>query len=293
MTVTTLDAALWLVARGFPVFPADHPGTRYCTGIGRGHDPKTCIDRGKHPCVRFSTTYATDERQVQRAFDGRLRNVAVPVGKVPGPDGAQLLVIDSDRPDAIEDTAAALGEQWLPTMRVTTAKGYHDYLWAPGDAPLGLGLGALRGKFDGDVRAGNAYVIGPGSVHASGVVYEPVDPEQPPVPAPGWLLDALTSRPAPTPGPVRRPGAAAPVRRRSATLTGLVKYVLDSREGQRPGRNERLYWAAQKAFKDARQRGLDLRAVEDAMFEAATYVGLGEAEARHAIKSACNARNAR
>jgi putative DNA primase/helicase len=196
---TPLDGALWLTSRGFAVFPVDHPGLQRCAGIGQGHDPATCTQRGKHPAVAFTRSHARTEQQAVALFGGQLRNVGVAVGACRGPGGEQLLVVDSDRPGAIEDTAARLGHAHTPTMRVHTAKGHHDYYWAPADAPLGNGLGILRGQFDGDVRAGNAYVIGPGSVHATGVIYELDDPEQAPVPAPAWLLTALQTKPATAP----------------------------------------------------------------------------------------------
>lgn len=198
---TPLDGALWLVRHGFAVFPVDHPGLTQCAGIGRGHDPQTCADRGKHPAVTFTTRHVRDEGLVRDHFglDTHPRNVGVFVGGTTGPAGEQLLVVDSDRPGAIEDVAAQLGHDWSPTMRVTTAKGYHDYLWAPADMKLGNRLGSLQGAFDGDVRAGNAFVIGPGSVHATGVVYTLANPEQPPMAAPEWLLTALTARATPPP----------------------------------------------------------------------------------------------
>lgn len=198
---TPLDGALWLIRHGFAVFPADHPGLERCAGIGRGHDPNTCTQRGKHPAVTFTKRHTRDEGLARQWFgiDQHPRNVGVAVGACTGPDGTQLLVVDSDRTGAIEDTAARLGHQHTPTMRVRTAKGHHDYYWAPANAQLGNGLGTLRGLFDGDVRAGNAYVIGPGSIHATGVIYELDDPEQPPVAAPAWLLTALQTRPAPAP----------------------------------------------------------------------------------------------
>lgn len=195
IAATPIEGALWLIRHRFHVFTADHPGLDRCAGIGRGHDPATCVDRGKHPSVAFTKSHTLDEAQVRRDFGGQLRNVGVFVGGCTGPDGEQLLVVDSDRPRALEDVAAALGQAHTPTMRVLTAKGHHDYYWAPAGAKLGNGLGSLKGKFDGDVRAGNAYVIGPGSVHATGVVYTLEDAEQPPVAAPAWLLTALQTRP--------------------------------------------------------------------------------------------------
>ena len=200
-TMTPLEGALWLVQHGFAVFPADHPGADHCSGVGRGHDPVTCTDRGKHPTVPFTRGNTADETEARRMFSGPLRNVGVAVGACTGPEGARLLVVDSDRPGAIEDIAAALGEKHTPTMRVHTAKGHHDYYWAPADMQLGNGLGLLKGKFDGDVRAGNAYVIGPGSLHATGVIYTLESAEQPPEAAPEWLLTALQTRPTPPPAP--------------------------------------------------------------------------------------------
>jgi len=196
---TPLDGALWLIRHGFAVFPVDHPGLEQCAGIGQGHDPATCTHRGKHPAVAFTRTHARDEQQVHALFGTQLRNVGVAVGATTGPAGQQLLVVDSDRPGALEDAAHALGQQHVTTMRVHTAKGHHDYYWAPAHLKLGNGLGTLKGQFDGDVRAGNAYVIGPGSVHATGVIYELDNPDQPPVAAPDWLLTALTTKPAPAP----------------------------------------------------------------------------------------------
>ncbi|MER6252901.1 DUF3987 domain-containing protein [Streptomyces sp. NPDC001584] len=193
---TPLSGALWLAERQFVVFAADHPGAERCAGIGYGHDANTCTDRGKHPAEPFTKATLRDEHEVRRLFAGAPRNVGVYVGGSRGAYGEQLLVMDSDRPGAIEDTAKALGHEHTPTMRVHTAKGHHDYYWAPPGASLGNGLGALKGKFDGDVRAGNAYVIALGSVHATGVVYTLENPEQPPVAAPAWLLEALQARPS-------------------------------------------------------------------------------------------------
>lgn len=192
---TPVEGAARLAERAFALFPADHPALPQCSGIGKWHDPATCEQRGKHPSVKFTTEHTTDPNEIRRQLTRRPQNYGVYVGACRGPADARLFVVDSDRPGAIEDVAKARGETWLTTMRVLTAKGYHDYLWGPADLELGNGLGALKGEFDGDVRAGNAYVIGPGSVHQTGIIYTLENPEQPPVQAPAWLLDALTARP--------------------------------------------------------------------------------------------------
>lgn len=275
--MNTLDAALWLAGRNFHVFRADHPGRDRCAGVGRAHDAESCADRGKHPAVAFTRTHTADPEQVKRWFSDQLWNVGVAVGACRGPAGEHLLVVDSDRPGAIEDAAASFGYAHTLTMRTITSKGYHDYYWAPASMRLGNGLGALRGRFDGDVRAGNAYVIGPGSVHATGVIYEVFDPEQPPVQAPPWLLEALTARPV---TPQVRRTADRSVARRGGRLTGLIRFVLDSPAGER---NSRLYWAARRAFE---QESAADSSVASALLDAATHIGLPESEARQTITSA-------
>jgi hypothetical protein len=274
INVAPVEGALWLVRHGFPVFPCDHPATPRCTGLH-----KTCDgSRGKHPAVAFTRAWTLDERKVQETFARGLRNPAVAVGACSGPNGTRLLVVDSDRPGAIEDVTGAYGQPWPATMRVRTAKGHHDYLWVPAALQLGNGLGALQGQFDGDVRAGNAYVIGPGALHASGALYELEDPERPPVRAPSWLLDALVARPkfvarGKTWWDASHPEGYDRVR-------GLVAFVLDSPRGTR---NNRLFWAACRAAEDAQDGRED---AQGALLQAAIEAGLDEREARDTIRSA-------
>lgn len=268
--MTPLDGALWLIRHGFPVFPCDHPELKRCAGLH-----KTCDgSRGKHPAAAFTRAWTLEERRVHETFARGLRNPAVAVGACSGPEGAQLLVMDSDRPGAIEDVARAHGQEWPSTMRVLTAKGHHDYLWAPRELKLGNGLGTLQGRFDGDVRAGNAYVIGPGARHASGAVYELYATGQPPVPAPSWLLDALVTRPVYAARRTRWRDASYPA---SGSARGLVAFVLESRPGTR---NNRLFWAACRAAEDG------IEDAQDALLQAAVQAGLDERGAAATIRSA-------
>ncbi|MFD6822486.1 bifunctional DNA primase/polymerase [Streptomyces sp. NPDC060085] len=271
-----LGGALWLVRHGFPVFPCDHPEAPRCVGLH-----KTCDgSRGKHPAVAFTRAWTLDERKVHETFARGLRNPAVAVGACSGPDGSRLLVVDSDRRGAIEDVAAACGETWPATMRVWTAKGHHDYLWAPAALRLGNGLGTLQGRFDGDVRAGNAYVIAPGALHATGVLYELDDHERPPLFAPAWLLDALVTKPQYAPRRTHWQNASRGVPGQPRGVRGLAAFVLDSRPGDR---NNRLFWAACRAAEDARDGGED---AQDALMDAAVRAGLSEQEAATTIRSA-------
>lgn len=270
---TPLDGALWLVGHGFAVFPVDHPGLDQCAGIGKGHDPAVCDQRGKHPAVAYTKVHTRDADQARALLGHQLRNVGVFVGGTTGPVGEQLLVVDSDRHGALEDAAAALGEQHVPTMRVHTAKGHHDYYWAPAGLKLGNSLGLLKGRFDGDVRAGNAYVIGPGSVHATGVIYELDDPDQPPVAAPAWLLTALTTKPAPAPTPA---GPAAPAPLAPERLDAYTRRALNDE-------CDRIARAA-----DGEQNNQ----LNESAFSIGTLVAAGaltEAEARQALLAAARA----
>jgi putative DNA primase/helicase len=274
---TPIDGAMWLIAHGFAVFPVDHPGLDQCAGVGDGHDPATCTQRGKHTAVAFTRTYARDEQQARALFGNQLRNVGVAIGACTGPDGMQLLVVDSDEPGALEETAARLGHQHTPTMRVHTAKGHHDYYWAPADLRLGNRLGALRGQFTGDVRAGNAYVIGPGSVHATGVIYELDSVDQPPVAAPAWLLTALTAK---------THGAATPTPAAPATPPALHVDQLDA--------YTRSAVQAECNAIAAAADGEQNNRLNTAAFNLGTLVGAGaltETEARHALLAAARAGN--
>ncbi|MFC9051816.1 bifunctional DNA primase/polymerase [Streptomyces anthocyanicus] len=271
--MTPLDGALWLIRHRFATFPADHPAVPRCAGLH-----KTCDgSRGKHPAVAFTRGWTLNEAKARETFGRGLRNPAVAVGACSGPEGWRLLVVDSDRPGAIEDVASACGEHWPATMRVRTAKGHHDYLWYPPALKLGNGLGQLQGQFDGDVRAGNAYVIGPGALHATGVLYELDDPERPPVQAPAWLLDALVTKPTYAARRTRWTNASRPA---PSGTRGLVAFVLDSPQGKR---NNRLFWAACRAAEDARDGHED---AQDALLSAAVQAGLSEREAAATIRSA-------
>ncbi|MFI5664625.1 phage/plasmid primase, P4 family [Streptomyces sp. NPDC051684] len=274
---TPIDGAMWLIHHGFAVFPVDHPGLDQCAGIGDGHDPATCTQRGKHPAVAFTRTHARDEQQARALFGNQLRNVGIYVGATAGPDGMQLLVVDSDEPGALEETAARLGRQHTPTMRVHTAKGHHDYYWAPANLRLGNRLGALRGQFNGDVRAGNAYVIGPGSVHATGVIYELDNPDQPPVTAPGWLITALTTKTHTTP----TPAPAAPPAPLAVNVDQLDAYTRSAVQ-------------AECNAIAAAAEGDQNNQINTSAFNIGTLVGAGaiaEAEARHLLLAAARAGN--
>lgn len=97
--------------------------------------------------------------------------------------------------------------------------------------PLGNSIGALAGRGI-DVRGNGGFVVGPGSIHHTGVRYTPVDATAPVMSAPDWLAAALHTPPATALGrPVLRLRGSL-----DARLRGLVATVLEAKEGERNNR---------------------------------------------------------
>jgi len=264
-----LDVALWLQSRhGMHVFAVDHPGRPECGGSHRECDGQ----RGKHPRGQWSRL-ATISPAVIRAMlaDGPW-NIGVACKQ------SRLLVVDEDAPDAFPAYAASVGAIIEPTLAVETAKGRHFYFRQQAGTPLGNGRGALAG-WGIDVRGGGGglggYVVGPGSVHATGVIYTPVDSASPILPVPGWLAEAF--RP-----PV--PEQARPARAGSTftALKGLVRVVLEAKEGER---NSRLYWSSCRAAGLVSGGRVDEATATAVLVDAAARIGLPEPEALRTVAS--------
>jgi hypothetical protein len=273
-------AAVWLQRHiGAAVFPVDHPGLPRCAGSHRPGEP--CDGkRGKHPACRWTEASTTDPEAITAALAGRLRNIGIDTRK------SGLLVVDEDEHGAFTRYEASSGQQVPETFTVSTAAGRHFYFRQPAGDPLGNGTGALAG-WPIDIR-GRGYVVAPGSVHETGVIYTPADPRVPVAPAPGWLVTALRS---PGPGarfqqPAQRRIPVGSVRGR---LRGLLAVVLDSTPpaGDRKGnRNERLYWAACKAAEMVTAGELDQGTAVRVLTEAGESTGLGRGAVAATIASA-------
>ena len=212
--VTPLDAAEMFTARGWVVFPADHPdaGT-HCTGTARACREQRCkaerdpAQRGKHPRVRWGEiTTPADSATLRRWFgrDAVPANVAIACG----PSG--LLIVDEDEPGAFARFCASVGHRVPDTFTVQTYRGLHYYFTVPTDVhtgervPVGNAPGALA-AWHCDVRGGasasaerGGYVITAGSTHASGIVYTAPDPYREALEAPEWLIEAILSGPPAT-----------------------------------------------------------------------------------------------
>jgi hypothetical protein len=132
------------------------------------------------------------------------------------------------------------------------------------------------------VRGEGGYVVGPGSRTLAGrYLLAPGTADVPPAPAPEALLRLAAPPVVPEERRPRHAGPRHPAEKRAAAL---VRFVLDSREGERNGR---LFWAACRAY-DA---GVG-DALAPALVTAAVHTGLGEREAAATVASAGRLRTA-
>ena len=138
------DRALDLRARGFSVIPL--------------------IFGDKKPAVRWEW-YQGHHASVETvaAWFRSPRNIGIVTGAISG-----VVVVDVD-----SDEAGQWAETHLPhtPMRTKTAKGEHWFYRHPG---VPVPNRAHVGDMGLDVRGDGGYVVGPGSLHPSGVVYEAV-----------------------------------------------------------------------------------------------------------------------
>jgi Bifunctional DNA primase/polymerase, N-terminal len=269
--------------RGLPVFPIgrkkmpairsphhdDPPGTQKCRGEC-GHP-----GHGVHDAT-------LDEQRLAELFAAAPH--ATGYGIACGRGEHPLLGVDLDRKNGVDgvESLRALADEHgfeVPETVViaTPSRGFH--LWFTG--PVGARVQNSAGKLGPgiDVRGYGGYLVGPGSWTPKGVYR--IAEMHPIARLPLGLLNLMT--PTPVQQPAARAPRALPARQRSAALTGLVKFVLDSHDGQR---NARLYWAAARGFEHARHGLVDEQAVTGALVEAASRTGLSEAEAWHTVRSA-------
>jgi hypothetical protein len=188
---TPLAAARAARSRGWRPFPLDHPAHPHCIGA---HQNVPCDgQRGKHPTGGWATQAASapTDGMLHLWFSGELHNVGIACG----PSG--LVVLDEDELNALSKLAAKLGHTLPKTYRVRTARGWHYYFAAPTDRIIGNRSGALK-HYGIDVRGGKGgggYVVGAGSLHASGVIYEAEDPDAALAPLPDWIVEQIETVP--------------------------------------------------------------------------------------------------
>ncbi|MCQ8190635.1 bifunctional DNA primase/polymerase [Streptomyces rugosispiralis] len=162
------------------------------------------------------------------------------------------------------------------TVTVLTPSGGR-HLWLCGPPGLAVPNSAGRLAPGIDIRGLGGYLVGPGSYAShGGYRLAPGSPAWAPAPVPTALL-RLLAPPRPAPPRSYRPGPLFP-EPHPAALEGLVRFVRASREGQR---NDRLFWAACRAYETG--AGPELA---PALIEAALDTGLPAREARATVASA-------
>ncbi|WP_435240663.1 bifunctional DNA primase/polymerase [Streptomyces cucumeris] len=182
----------------------------------------------------------------------------------------------TDGPAALARLAREHGFTVPRTVTVLTPGGGR-HLWLSGPPGLTVPNSAGRLAPGVDIRGAGGYLVGPGSTAArGGYRLAPGSPVWTPAPVPPALLRLL--RP---PAPARRPlapGGSRPPEPRPAALTALVRFVRESREGQR---NTRLFWAACRAY----ETGAGAQLAPD-LVQAAVDTGLTCREAQATVASA-------
>jgi hypothetical protein len=177
------DAAHALAAADIYIFPVDHPGLDQCAGVGKDHSPWHPDHRGKHPAVKWDSGASTSKHNIDYWWRDEPRNVAIHCGK------SGLLVVDEDAAGEFDRFAADHGVEIPETYAVTTAHGRHFYFADTEGGALGNHEGAF-GSYAINIRSGNGYVVGPSSLHETGVIYTP-DGVLTIAPLPSWIPDAI------------------------------------------------------------------------------------------------------
>lgn len=280
-----LDNALQAAERGFGVFPLsrnkvpaipsphekDHrcSGLRECGAFGHGvGDASTCPDiiRAGFEQARHAAGYG----------------IACGAGPLP------LIGIDLDRKNGVDGVeellqlAAKNGFTIPQTVTVCTPSG-GLHLWFTGPAGTSVPNSASRVAPGIDVRGTRGYLVGPGSRGKAGeyVIHHITTTEPTVHPIPEQLLTLLM--PPPRAAVFQQPRRPRPAGQRHSPLDGLVRFVASASQGNR---NDRLFWAAARAWEHVRDGHLAAGDVEVALVSAAVGVGLGERDAERTVASA-------
>ncbi|GAA1528502.1 bifunctional DNA primase/polymerase [Streptomyces albidochromogenes] len=272
-----LNSALYAIERGYAVFPL---GLNKTPAIRSPHEKgHSCRGQCGQPGhgVHDATTDAAYARQL---FDLAPRAAGYGIAC-----GGKFIGLDLDRKNGVDGctTLHQLADKHgfdIPrtTTICTQSGGFHLWLSVPDGVTVSNSAGRLGPGID--IRGTGGYLVGPGSVGKSGDYR--LHPQRGDVgvqPVPEQLLKLML--PAPASRPARRYEPTGD--KSEAALNGLVRVVLGAAEGTR---NDRLYWAAAKAWAHVDDGHMAPHEVERALVDAAVARGLAEAEALRTIASA-------
>lgn len=274
-----LENALEAAARGYAVFPISVnkiPSIR--SPHQRGHK---CP--GMHACgaAGHGVGDATTEPDlIEFLFDQAPRAAGYGVAC-----GQKLIGLDLDRKNGVDGVAtlkqlgAEHGFEVPRTMTVCTPSGgFHLWFTVPAGTVVPNSVGRVGPGID--VRSTRGYLVGPGSRGKAGTyAVHPSCRDAAVLPIPAPLLRAVM--PVQAPAPPRR--TMTPHRSHTGALDGLVRVVLEAKEGNR---NSALYWAACRSWAHVEDGHLASSDAEHALLAAASSIGLSETEAHRTIASA-------
>ncbi|MDG9706259.1 bifunctional DNA primase/polymerase [Streptomyces sp. DH37] len=272
-----LDSALYAITRGHAVFPLSANKTPAIRSPHQsGHGCKGDCGQPGHG-VHDATT---DPARARHLFDLAPRATGYGIAC-----GGRMIGLDLDRKNGVDGVAtlhrlaAEHGFEVPRTLTVCTPSGgFHLWFAAPGGTAVPNSAGRLGPGID--VRGTGGYLVGPGSRGRNGLYgLHPSLGEVDVQPAPGLLLRLMLPAPVSRPRPVLLPRSGGGGR----VLEGLVRVVAEAAEGTR---NDRLFWAAAKAWAHVRDGHIAAGDVEAALVAAAVGTGLGEGEARRTVASA-------
>ena len=228
-----------LAARGFRVVPV--------------------LPRTKRPKFAQWLQIATDDPETVARWARSYGHYGV--GLVP----REQLVVDVDDPDLFREYLAERDVTLPATFTVQTARGRHLWFSLPGE--LDVPNARVKG---GDLKI-KGMLVGPGSVHPSGIEYALVD-DRDPVPAPEWLVLAMVEN-------ANRRQAVRPTGAGRSTADGIEAKRSDPRRvvgrvhaATEGTRNDLTFWAMCRACDERDEAYVQL------VREAAEDVGLGEDE---------------
>lgn len=172
---TKVEWAKALAEKGFRVFPLHNPGFHGDGSVSCSCGETSCTHVGKHPRIRdFQHGATTDEGQIETWWAGWPEaNIGILAGKEGG-----MVVVDVDGREG-EESLELRESEWgtLPsTLEASTGKGRHLYFTVDGEAEIRNSAGTLGKGLD--VRGKGGYVVGPGSVHENGRIYEWIDEDE-------------------------------------------------------------------------------------------------------------------
>ena len=231
-----LEVARWLRdARGLSVIALDHPDAPIAK------DPKQA---GKVPVAAwaaFQIARASDDNLEAWFHNGRPRNVGIVTGALSG-----VVCVDSDSSEAEAWAAANLPET---AMMTRTAKGRHRFYRHPGRPVPNKARIHGRAGLELDVRGDGGYVVGPGSLHVSGVWYEREGAWPPVETLPVFLLAWLALAPqTPAAPPASAPAGPGGGDRRVERARAYLAKVPGAVEGQ--GGDDATYQVACRLVRD-------------------------------------------